>query len=59
MSTRIYVEVPPDLKARLRQHAYQHSMTQAEVVQSALEAFLDRQGQRQDGLAGADNGGAA
>ncbi len=42
MSTRIYVEVEPELKERLRRHAYAASKTQAEVVQAALEAYLGR-----------------
>ena len=60
MNTRIYVEVPSDLKERLREHAYHRSKTQAEVVTAALVEYLDRQGQRQDGRAAdADKGGAS
>lgn len=49
MNARIYVDVPPNLKERLREHAYQRSKTQGQVVTAALEEYLDRHGERVKG----------
>ncbi len=49
MKSPIYVEVPTELKKRIRGHAYAASKTQAEVVTAALVEYLARHGEQPRG----------